>query len=90
MIIILYTVRLIPYDTKHKWKHYKNLINHIKRSKNSVMTNDFIWFVELEEIPLNKILDLYVTFLEPKDKLQIEITKDIYSINIYKRSTKQL
>ncbi len=54
------------------------------------MTNDFIWFVELEEIPLNKILDLYVTFLEPKDKLQIEITKDIYSINIYKRSTKQL
>lgn len=87
---MFYTARLTPYDTKHKWKHYKNLINHIKRSKNSVITIDFIWFVELEEIPLNKILNLYVAFLEPKDNLQIEITKDIQSINIYKNSMRQL
>ena len=87
---MLYVVRLTPHDKKHKWKHYKNLINHIKRSHNSVITTDFVWFVELDEMNFESIADLYNDYIESKDKLQVKITEDIYSINIYKRSIGEL
>lgn len=87
---MLYSVRLIPNDKKHKWKHYRNLINHIKRSKNSVITIDFIWFVELDEMPLDSVVKLYDGYVEPKDQMQAKIVDDTHSVNIYKRSIGEL
>ena len=93
---MLYTVRLTPYDVKHKWKHYKNLINLLKRSKNAVIVRDFVWLVELEELLFDDVARMYINYIEPKDKMKVTLTTmekcplDEYLIKIYKRSIGEL
>lgn len=87
---MLYCVRLFPYDKKHKWQHYKNLIHLIKRSHNAVIATDFIWFIELEETSLASVCSLYTSYIKPRDKIKAELRVDVYSWNIYKRSIGEL